>query len=651
MRNFFLSLLVMLLACGTVFSQKDPIKWGKVPAEDLAMKTYEADPTASAVVLCDYGKIRFKYDHAGSGYIFTRHKRVKVLSRSGFDQADVVVPFTTEQSFSNFKAQIFAPDGTKVELDRKDFFEENVNKFWNRMRFAFPNVKEGSVLEFRYSVKSNSLFNLREWFFQEDVPIRRSELRYEMLSYFNYSTVMRGGLIPTVNESESGSETLQGGVNVPTVLKRWVVENAPAIEQEPFMPCLDDYRSKMTFQLLSVDIPNRPFKVYEWPRIVKILQGSEYFGRQYLKKGASKKVTEAAQPALLAASTPLEKAQAAYDFVNEKVSWNGYYWYDTFGDLNKVLETGEGYSAELNLMVLALLRSQDIKAFPVVISTRSHGKPNPYYPLLSQFNHTVVKAYIDEKEYWIDAGDPLRPFGLLRKESLNGPGLLINDEEGVFNWEEIKPKKVTEVIYTTAEIDETGALKAHITCSNSAYGALSERKACGKSNGKTLWQNRFVERYPEAQLEEVKMENQNKLDQKFKNEIDVNLPGAGMVSGDMIYVSPTVYTKYAENPLKLEERTLPIEFAYPFTEQLITNLAIPEGYAVEGLPEGIRVSLPEKAGSFSYRVSESNGKIQVTSKMSIAKTFFLPEEYAGLRNFFSLVEEKMGEQIVLKKQT
>lgn len=651
MKKVILSTMFMLLVCSVLFSQKDPIKWGKVPAEDLAMTTYDADPDAGAVVLCDYGNIRFKYDRSGTGYEFIRHKRIKVLNRSGFDQADVEVAYLASQSFNNFKAQIFAPDGTKVELSKNDIFEEKVNKSWRKQKFNFPNVQEGSVIEFKYTIKSNYMLSLRSWYFQEDIPIRWSELRFEMLTYFHYSTVLKGGLFPVVNEQKNGNETIQGGGSVPTTIKRWVIENAPSLKPESHTACYDDYRSKMVFQLLSINIPGEFTESIEWPGIAKSLQDSEYFGRQYLKKGTSKKVVEAAASSMAAASTPLEKVQAAYDFVNQNVKWNGYYWYDTFGDLDEVLEKGEGYSAELNLMVLALLRSEKIKAFPVVISTRSNGKLNPYYPLIIQFDHTIVLAEIDGKEYWIDAGDPLRPLGLLAKESLNMQGLLINDKEGVFRWAEIKPQKASDVIYSTVKIDADGILTGSVKCSHKNYSALYERGLCGESNGKKVWENRLAENFSEALIAEMTMENQTDFGKALKGEMNINLPEAGMVSGDLIYVSPTIYTKYAENPFKGEGRVLPVEFAHPFSEQVITSLTIPEGFSVDGLPENIRVALPDKAGSFSYRVSESQGKIQVTSKVDLNKTFFLPEEYQGLKDFFSLVEEKMGEQIVLKKRT
>ena len=651
MYKSILSSILMLLACGQIFSQKAPMKWGKVPGEDLAMTKYPSEPEAGAVVLCDYGDIHFFSDMSGVGYQFFRHKRVKILKRSGFDEADVVIAYQEAQDFSNFKAQVFAPDGSKVSVNKKEVFDEKVNSVWRRKRFTFPNVQEGSVIEYSYSIKSNNLFSLREWYFQDYIPVRWSELRSEMLSYFEYSTVMRGELSPVVSEQSTGMKILGGDHNVPTTVSRWVIKEAPPMKHEPYNDCPDYYRSQMQFQLLHINIPGEFTENIDWEQIVKGQQESIYFGRQYLKKVSRERLVRLAAADMEAATTPLEKAKAAYDFVNKNMKWNSHHWFRAYDGVDNLIKVGEGNSGELNLMVLALLRDEGIEAFPVMTSTRSNGKVNPFYPLLYQFDHTLVKAEIDGNTYWIDAGDPMRPFGLPAVESLNDRGLLIGDKNGDFSWVDIVPEKAADVIYTIAEVNEDGTIEAAVKISHTAYRALSERKACKDGAGKKHWQGRLSQKHPDAIVSEMSIENEKDFGQKLKGELKVSLPDAAMVSGDLMYLSPTLWARFSESPFKSENRELPIDFPYPFSEQIITNLTLPEGYLVDGLPENIRIVLPDGGGSFNYRASESGGKLQVTSKLELKKTFFLPTDYGALRNFFSMVEEKMGEQVVLKKRT
>jgi hypothetical protein len=60
MKTLFAGLLSTILSLHA-FAQKEPIKFGSAPLEDLQMKVYPKDSSASAVVLCDYGTSTIRY--------------------------------------------------------------------------------------------------------------------------------------------------------------------------------------------------------------------------------------------------------------------------------------------------------------------------------------------------------------------------------------------------------------------------------------------------------------------------------------------------------------------------------------------------------------------------------------------------------------
>lgn len=121
------------------------------------------------------------------------------------------------------------------------------------------------------------------------------------------------------------------------------------------------------------------------------------------------------------------------------------------------------------------------------------------------------------------------------------------------------------------------------------------------------------------------------------------------VSGDFIYLTPAMFTAFEENPFKLETRTCPVDIPYPMSERIILNLTVPAGYVIEDMHEPVRMSLPDNGASFQFQLSQKGTQFQMISTLKINKLRYEPEEYAGLRNFFSLIAEKFGEQLVLKK--
>ena len=141
------------------------------------------------------------------------------------------------------------------------------------------------------------------------------------------------------------------------------------------------------------------------------------------------------------------------------------------------------------------------------------------------------------------------------------------------------------------------------------------------------------------------------MNESLKSSLEIDLPNAAQINGDFIYVSPMLGKGYDENPLKLKERTFSVDMPFQIKEQYVINLTIPEGYALEELPEPALVKMPDDAGMFRFQASEKDGKIQITSKIFIKKTRYKPQEYQGIRQFFDHITEKHGEQIVLKKTT
>jgi hypothetical protein len=100
----------------------------------------------------------------------------------------------------------------------------------------------------------------------------------------------------------------------------------------------------------------------------------------------------------------------------------------------------------------------------------------------------------------------------------------------------------------------------------------------------------------------------------------------------------------------MEKRFFPVDMAYPIQEQIVMKLRIPEGYAIEELPEVTNLTLPNNAGKFRYAVSEKDEQnIQLVATFKLNQYQFDPTEYPRLREMFDIVAEKYGEQIVLKK--
>src|SRR4051812_23319684 len=196
---FFLLLAINLLP---VFSQ-DPskIKFGKITPADFEPKLYSIDSSASAVVLADIGSTEIVGNQKGSfSLVFKNFRRARILNKNGYDLADVTIPIyddgKMEEELSSLKAVTYNLENGKVvetKLDVKgSVFKDKINQNQVVKKFTFPNIKEGSIIEYEYKIHSDFTFNFQPWTFQGEYPSLWSEYTVSIPEFYYYVTMAQG---------------------------------------------------------------------------------------------------------------------------------------------------------------------------------------------------------------------------------------------------------------------------------------------------------------------------------------------------------------------------------------------------------------------------------------------------------------------------
>ena len=148
---------ISILFMGLFFSvicmgQKTSIKFGKIDPENLKMKSYKADSSAGAVVLMDKGRSTVLYDQNNGAFflMFERHTRIKILTKEGYDWANVEIPLyhdaSDRENVLSLKGMTHNLEKGKInssKLSKKGVFTEKSTKNWDYRKFTLPNVKVG----------------------------------------------------------------------------------------------------------------------------------------------------------------------------------------------------------------------------------------------------------------------------------------------------------------------------------------------------------------------------------------------------------------------------------------------------------------------------------------------------------------------------
>jgi hypothetical protein len=665
-------LLLSLLALTTSAQDKVKMKFGKISVEDFKQDRFAQDTGAHAIVLAEIGSSEFEADGGDFQLIFKVHRRIKILDKNGYEAASVEIPLykggTTEEKVSNLKAASYNLENGKVvetHLESKGVFTDKQDKNLIVKKFTLPAVKEGTIIEYTYTVTSDFYFNLRSWAFQGEYPVLWSEYSVSIPEYFNYIFLGQGyhsfqdktrkdaQKLFSFRVDQSGpygsstgrTETFSLIVNVTT--HRWVAVDVPPLKDESFTTTLRNHITKIEFQLSAIKYPNSVVKpiLSTWPKLTEEMLKDEQYGEALDKNNGF--LGDVVDGLIAGAKTPREKAEKIYAYVRDNFTCNEHSALWMQKTLKSIFAAKSGNVTEINLVLVAMLRRAKLDASPVILSTREHGYVYSLYPIRNRFNYTIVAFNSGEEMMYLDASYPFLGFGKLDHSCYNGDARMVTPEAAVlrFDSDSLLEQKFTSVILAKGENGTiSGSFQQRPTYFES-YNIRSKVKDKGKEEYfKPLAKSYFN---TEVAISNKEIEDLSKLESPVMVKYEFVLDPENQ---DVLYLNPLFGEVTKTNPFKALDRKYPVELPSIFDEVYSFNMEIPEGYEVDELPKSSVARFNEDEGLFQYMIQQNDNMIQFRCRTKLNKANFVPEEYPNLREFFDLIVKKQAEQIVLKKK-
>jgi hypothetical protein len=580
------------------------------------------------VVLADYGEIKMGYTQI---YI-ERHRRIKILNRRGLEQGNISIPYYVKDNLeriTTLRAQTLNVDAggkmTVTEVPGKQMFTVDAAKNWREKRFAFTDVKEGSILEYQYTTASENFSFLASWMFQSDIPTLHSELRVFLQKGLDYRVMLQGQRLIAKYQKEATSQ--------------WVLQNLPALRQVSHVASYMDYAEKISFEYVTASMAS-------WEQLAQEVLESEYMTQYLSRKGIAR---DALAKLNSPADAELARLQKIYNHVNQHLRWNGQHRTFTEQTVSALLDKKQGNSAEINLYLVLLLREAGLQASPVLLSTRSHGKVQVSSPVIGQFNHLIACAVVQGKEYLLDATNPLRPFNLLADEDLNEDGFLL--DKTAPRWIKMQPAAPARQT-TSAEVNLSDPAKPlyQFSVRYEGYFALDKRAQYLEKGNKALTFEVISNDNQSFKLIKSNLEHANEPSEPLLARLSYQPEDGVEVQPSMVYFIPILLNEFTENPFKQEQRFLPVELNYPQIRTYILNLKVPDGYQVQEMPKSILMKLPGDLAEFRYQVNRQNDQVQLLTSVNFKSSVIPSEYYDHLREFYDQIISKYREAIVFKKQ-
>lgn len=630
------------------FSQKYEL--GKVTADELKETIHPLDGSAPAAIIFKTGKTYFDTTPEGYFMLVTEVKtKVKIYKKEGYKYATVEMPFYT----GGKQVRLYFDDvatfnlvGDKIEktkLKSDGEFEEKVNENYSLKKITLPNVKEGSILEYRYTLKTPYFTFFPDWYFQYEIPVDHVEYDVRIPQYFTYRRFLKGFVDIKVSSEDVVASAIRRYNESKVVYKG---DNIKAIKEAPYVNNMENYVSMIQYELASTNFPSSGITNYatDWQSVAKTIYEDKDFGGELDRKSYFQDDLDALLKGIVGRD---ERIMTIFNYVKSRMNWNERYGYYCKSGVKKAYTEKVGNVAEINLMLVAMLRHAQINANPILVSTRSNGIA--LFPNRGAYNYVITGVELDNKELiLLDATTKNALPNILPIRALNWGGRMIRENKTSVEVDLTPKMNSKEIINVMAAIDSDGKVSGKARDQYFDYNGYVFRENYS-SMAKDSYLENIEKRYTGLEIGEYEVVNEKDLSKPVIETFDFVNTNLTEKIGDKIYFSPMLHYARQENPFKEEVREFSVDFSFPYQDKYTFTITIPEGYEVEYLPKPFAIAMEKSVAVFKYNITNTGNQIQVGIVLDMNYANIAPDFYPSLKDFYKQMIEKQNEKIVLKK--
>ena len=610
---------------------------------DLSKAKSLLDENAPAEIL--YKSAYFMVD-ANTGNLHKRYYyRVKIYDKDkAEDWLNLEIPIynvgTNRESLGKFKAFTYNLENgntVPVKVEKSSQYRSKENKYVTLTKFAFPSVKNGSVLEYQYEIVSPFRFMIPEVLIESDTPSLNTEYVFDTPINMSYNVNYTGGLSPKYREME---ERNLYGAQYKTF--RFAYENLKGFKTEKFVRNDRNFRTKISAELNSTNFGELKLYSSSWDQIGKRLYESDDFGGELKRTKLAKENMPAGVSEM---KTDLEKANAIFSYVQKTFTWNKDKGIYTEDGIKKLLETKVGNAAEINLFLVMMLREAGLKADPLVISTVENGLINLVSPNISNMNFVLAAIDIDKQLHIYDATSKQSSLDEIPLKNWNQYGILVTKEKAL-QIQMSNVKSSNTFLTVNGKINDDGSISG--TYSDRDTGAYAMYVKDSYDDNAEKYKKQYKENFSMdfTDINSKVLENGDfESSMKFSSMNLIDRVGKKMIINPMLFLN-----KSSNEFDQTEVRQYPIDFGSPITKVKKITLEIPEGYVIEEMPKEKRIVTEDKEIAYTYSVEQKGNKLEVTTTTKVSSSDYPKEYYPAFKQIWGVASKFENQVISLVKK-
>ena len=652
MKRFLLCATVLLMAFSYMSAQSIEVnkRWGKVSKEEVEMTEYQLDTAATALVL--YEKKHVTIDLTATGNIVQTidvHKRIKILKEDGIDWGDFVimryVSSSARENVLGIEVVTYNMENGKVvstKMDKDFIYEEDYSSTYHKMSFYAQDVKVGSVIEVKYKITSDIYWEIDDIYFQKTIPVNMTEVEVRVPGMFSFNKKLRGSHHVDY-ETDIEPRTL-GGYQYEMGVDKFRSVDIPAFKYEPYIYYHEQFFLAAAYDIRSLSIPGSMTQEYgvTWGDVDASYRDSDVMTRFRAHCHFKDQVE-----ALPKDTTDLAKIASAVSLVKDNVVWNERYRV-TPEPLGQVVKARSGSNVDINCLVAGCLREMGYTVEMVLVKFRSSGHLIDFQPERYPYDTFILKVTAkDGSEYFLDCGSPHAYVNVLPPDFLV-PNARLLTNNGTGHWVDLTRLSRNGIVMTVyATLTDDMRLQGNYVSKETGNPSYSSKRDYADCEDEEEYISGIESEYA-IEIDEITFKEMNEYspsastEYSFYKDLDT--------AGDYVYINPFLMDFHSADTFQSLKREYPVDFPFTYAITYLFTFTIPEGYAVDQIPENKNLKF-EPLGSSVRCISAIRGNtVQVVFNFTHGKMFCDAIHYQDLRTYWQYLAEMYDAVVVLKKQ-
>lgn len=573
-------------------------------------------------------------------------RTITVLNSKGLEAAEFVCGCDMFRSLQKFSSEIIGPSGQTVrkikksELQRSEYSTELTSDdyvYYYECHFpSFP-----FTVKYEWEVKcTNGLLGYPPFLPQTDLhqPVEKASYRIELPAGqgCRYRALHTEGKEIRIQES-TGAEGTQ--------IIEVTASHLPPVVDEPFSPDFSNLVPRVYFAPSAFKYDKSEGDMSTW---------QQYGAWQHQLLSGRDVLTDAFRAQLLdltaSCSTDREKVKAVYDYLARTTRYVSIQL--GIGGLQPipaadVCRTGFGDCKGLSNYARAMLKELGIPSTYTVIST-THRRLLPDFASANQMNHVILQVPLPQDTLWLECTNPSLPFGYVHQSIAGHDALLITPSGGHLHRLPTYPDSLnTQLICARITLSPTAEAQMQVTETSRLFQYESEAGILHLEPNKQKDRIRSSLNLSQADISSVQISPCKEAHPSLTLRYTASSTQYAQHTGNRLFVPLNVFRKGFRVP-HLTKRTYPIHIGYGYHDTDSIRIALPSGYAIEGIPR--TADLKSKFGSFRSEIQVNGKDLLIVHRLFIPQGTYPAEEYAEFIEFRNQIARQYAGRIILKKE-